>query len=87
MQRVRPRFPDDVPAAVPAIQRAQKKIGDTVKGLRDVRLLEAVAAKLDIATPVRTVKCMQQDIVRHISQICTDEKMKELDAKLADVIR
>ena len=82
-----PVFPMMCPPLSPQLSEHRNKISDTVRGLRDVGLLETVAAKLDIATPIRTVKCMQQDIVRHISQICTDDKMKELDAKLADVIR
>src|SRR5260370_1107179 len=79
-----PSIPLACPPLAPELQSRRKVISDAVKKLKDLAKLQAVARALAVSTPVPTVRCIQRDIVNHIEQICTDEKLQEMTRALPD---
>jgi len=79
-----PSIPLACPPLAPELQSRRKEVSDAVKKLKNLAKLQAVARTLGVSTPVPTVRCIQRDIVNHIEQICTDDKLQEMNRALAD---
>jgi hypothetical protein len=80
-----PIIPPACPPLAPELQARRKQVSDTVKKLVDLAKLAAVARALSVPTPVSTVKCIRKDIVAQVEQICTDDKLQEMNRALAGV--
>jgi hypothetical protein len=74
------------PPLTPEFRKRRTTVEDAVRKITDVAKLQDIAQKMSVSTPVATKKCIQRDIFYHVSHICTDDKLEEMEQEVGQVV-
>jgi hypothetical protein len=74
------------PPLTPEFRKRRTTVEDAVQKITDVAKLQDVAQKLSVSTPVATKRCIKRDIFYYVSHICTDDKLKEMEQEMEQVM-
>ncbi len=74
------------PPLAPEFRKRRTTVEDAVQKITDVAKLQDVAQKLRVSTPVATRRCIQRDIFYYVSHICSDDKLKEMEQEMEQVV-